>query len=326
MRAVKPTVLARATRTLSDHYRDPDDNASRVLSDTDVLAYLAYRFPATFAAVRAALAEVHARMPGWSPRSLLDLGAGPGTAVWAAMETWPSIEQVELVERDHRMIALGQRLMRDAANSVFTEARWTNADLGDHAGIEPQDLVLSSYAWGELSTARQGQLLEHLWSETTGVLVLIEPGTPAGFQVIRAARARLLELGAHVIAPCPHDGPCPMPHDDWCHFSQRLVRSQEHRAAKEVSIGYEDEKFSYVAVSRLMFEPVHNRLLRHPQVRSGHIHLELCTRHGLQHQIVSKKRRRQFREARHAHWGDAIDEDVGTDDGHAFNSSDEKWP
>lgn len=91
--------------------------------------------------------------------------------------------------------------------------------------------------------------MEQLWERTSGVLVLVEPGTPAGSAHIQRARTQLLELaareaheqrqlqpqagdgavdaaGAHVVAPCPHDGPCPLERRaSWCHFVQRFQAS-----------------------------------------------------------------------------------------------------
>lgn len=52
------------------------------------LAYAASRMPACYAALEAALGEVAARRPGWRPAGMLDFGAGPATAVWAAQQVW----------------------------------------------------------------------------------------------------------------------------------------------------------------------------------------------------------------------------------------------
>ena len=37
---------------------------------------------------------------------------------------------------------------------------------------------------------------------------------------------------------------------DWCHFTQRLPRSRAHKQIKEADVPFEDEKFSYVALTR----------------------------------------------------------------------------
>ena len=57
-----------------------------------VAAYLAYRAPATYAAAAAVFRQV--RRSGRTGRraSLLDVGAGPGVAAWAAVERWPSLD------------------------------------------------------------------------------------------------------------------------------------------------------------------------------------------------------------------------------------------
>ena len=71
-------------------------------------------------------------------------------------------------------------------------------------------------------------------------------------------------------------------------------------------MGYEDEKYSYVAVTRATANPASARVLRHPQIRQGHIRLELCTDRGLEHHISSKRDKQRFREARRAAWGSAL--------------------
>ena len=147
-------------------------------------------------------------------------------------------------------------------------------------------------------------MVEHLWRGTSGLLVLVEPGTPAGFGVLRAAREQLLALGGQIAAPCPGAVPCPMEGGNWCHFSQRVARSRLHRQAKGGELGYEDEKFSYLAVSRLSARPVAARVLRHPQVRKGHLGLTLCTGEGAREQTVTRSAGERYRMAKDLKWGD----------------------
>ena len=117
---------------------------------------------------------------------------------------------------------------------------------------------------------------------------------------------QLLGLGGSVAAPCPHERRCPLAEDDWCHFAVRLPRSSSHRAAKAAQAGFEDEKFAYVVVMREPVERAAARILRHPQVRGGHVRLELCAAEGLRSAVVSKRDRVAFREARKSSWGDAF--------------------
>lgn len=309
--SVPPADLARATRALSARYRTPEEDTGFVRSWLDAVAYAAYRLPATYTAARAVLEAVAERLHDWQPETLVDLGAGPGTASWAALEMWPSLRQLHLVERDEHMTALGIELARAAGHPALRDARRSTLDLADDSLELGADLSLVAYALGELAAPRRAAVLDRLWAGTSGVLVLIEPGTPSGFEVIRAARAHLIALGAGIAAPCPHTRECPMAHGDWCHFSRRLPRSRAHRLVKDVALGYEDEKFSYVAATRLPVAPAEARILRHPQVRPGHIRLELCARDRLKEVVVSKRERERFRLARHARWGDEFPDPAG---------------
>jgi ribosomal protein RSM22 (predicted rRNA methylase) len=74
---------------------------------------------------------------------------------------------------------------------------------------------------------------------------------------------------------------------------------------KAVSRGFEDEKFSYAALTRTPQPRAPARIIRPPQIRSGHVQLELCEPAGIRGAIVSKREREAYRRARKSVWGDA---------------------
>jgi ribosomal protein RSM22 (predicted rRNA methylase) len=233
--------------------------------------------------------------PGWRPRSLLDIGAGPGVATWAALERWPSLETATLVEVEPEMLAAGRELL--------PEGRWVEGDVAAARG--PADLVLASYVLGELGDA---SAVARLWDAAADTLVLVEPGTPAGYRRVLDARAVVVERGGHTVAPCPHDLGCPLQAGDWCHFAARLPRSRLHRRAKGADLGWEDEKLSYAALSRAALERPAARIIRPPQPRSGHVLLVTCEADGeARERTVSRKQGDVYRTARKAAWGDAIE-------------------
>ncbi len=176
-------------------------------------------------------------------------------------------------------------------------------DVRDARG--PADIVVCSYVLGELDDAAGAA--EHLWEQAAGTIVFVEPGTPAGYRRVLAARASVLAAGGHTVAPCPHDLPCPLAADDWCHFSVRLPRSKLHRRAKGVELGYEDEKLAYAVLSRDPVTPAVARVIRQPQARSGHINLVLCEPDGIHDRTISRRQGAIYKEARRAAWGDALD-------------------
>jgi len=292
---------------LSQLYRfEPKPGISRGLDSGQLQAYLATRAPATFAATRRVLTELARSRPGWAPKSLADLGAGPGTASWAAVSVFPSIERAFVVEADKDMAALGSRLARSASSSVLAQSAWT---IGDAATVPVQtcDLVVAAYLLGEIGHDREPEALERWWRATSGALVLVEPGTPAGFERLRAARSRLISWGAHVLAPCPHDDLCPMEGADWCHFAVRLERSSLHRDLKSARLGYEDEKHSYVVVSADRPSTHFSRLVRSPRPRKGHVRLVVCENGGLNERVISRRDGEVYKRARNAGWGDRLE-------------------
>lgn len=299
-----PTALARAVAGLSDRYREREAvrTAAFIRTDEDVLAYAASRLPATYAALTAALGAVHRILPEFRPASMLDLGAGPGTASWAAHEIFPDLEAVSMVEPDSRMADLGRRLARYSAPPL-REATWHQRNIQELPAEKRVDLMVGGYVLGEIEGDARRHALDRLMSFSQ-VLVFVEPGTPYGYSAILEARVALIEAGWSVVAPCPHDNACPMAGSDWCHFSARLSRSRIHRRIKAGSLSYEDEKFSYVAARREGPPRGHSRIVRHSITRPGKVRLELCAPGGLRSELITRRDKLTFAQARHARWGD----------------------
>jgi ribosomal protein RSM22 (predicted rRNA methylase) len=237
-------------------------------------------------------------MPDRRITSLLDLGAGPGTAGWAALEVFDEVQQITLVEQDTEWIRTGKSLARTGENVVLAHADWVHANLRAVASFPAHDLVVSSYALGEIAPKVAREIVKAAWAAAGTAIVIIEPGTMRGFELMRVLRDDLIALGGHVIAPCPHQDTCPIPTNDWCHFAQRFARSALHRRLKIGTLGYEDEKFSYIVASKHLSQPVKSRVIRHPLRHSGHTRLRLCTGDGLQTITVTRSNNEHWPRAR----------------------------
>jgi ribosomal protein RSM22 (predicted rRNA methylase) len=304
---VRPSDLARASQVLTERYRAERRDGTLHLSSPDaVLAYLAARLPATYAAVSASLAQVAALRPAFRPETLLDVGAGPGTVLWAATTQWPELASAQLVEVSAEARSWGEQLTASLPQNVSWHAadvRQGLPELGQH------DLVCLAYVLDELEPGARTHLLTQLWNLTADTLVLVEPGTPAGWQRIISARAQLLAAGAHPVAPCPHAAACPLVAPDWCHFSQRVARSRLHRQTKAAEVAWEDEKYSYLALSRKPVEHTAARVLATPRSRRGLVTLKLCEPVGQAlERTVSKREGVVFKRARDMRWGDLFEE------------------
>ncbi|MDX8466397.1 small ribosomal subunit Rsm22 family protein [Mesorhizobium sp. VK23B] len=299
-------VLKQAAKKLSERYRaELRDGRLHMAEDMAVKAYLATRLPATYAAVRACLDALTDARPDFQPKGLLDIGAGPGTMLWATADAWPELERAVLVEASAAVRKVGQSL---AAGAIAARTDWLAGDATiDLDGLEPADLVSSAYVLDEIAPASLPKLVDRLWRLTADTLLIVEPGTPAGWQRILAARTQLIEAGAHVSAPCPHEAPCPLAPPDWCHFSRRVARSRLHRLAKDADVPWEDEKFIYLAASRHPAPARAARVIAPPKTGSGKVVLKLCRPDGhAGERLLSKRDGGVFKAARRADWGDSV--------------------
>jgi ribosomal protein RSM22 (predicted rRNA methylase) len=266
--------------------------------------------PATLAAIGRALAATADRAPGFAPASHLDVGAGTGASAWAATAVWPSLTRLDLVDREPAMVALGRRLAAGEAAPLATAA-WQTGVLGG-GDLPPADLVTAAYVLGEVPATGADALVARLWAATTGVLILVEPGSKAGFERIRAARSALIAAGGHVVAPCPGDEPCPLAGPAWCHVLARLDRSPLQRSAKRAERSWEDEPFSYVAVARGRADgaadPAPRVVLGRPRHRPGLVELRICVDGRIETRTLSRRDGPAYRIARDLAWGDPLPE------------------
>lgn len=301
-----PGELAKPVQKLMRQYREGFDPSIQVLgSDTDVAAYAAYRMPATYSAAFSAFDQTAAVASGFAPRSQFDIGGGTGAAIWASTQLWPSLERITVLEQATGAIALGRRLTRQTETASLRNAEWRRGDIGKDSVRLPADLVTVSYVLGELPPETRADIVKWL-AANTEMLVLIEPGTPAGYARVIAARSHLIDLGLTIVAPCPHGLACPIAEGtDWCHFSARLNRTSLHRQVKSGTLNFEDEKFSYVAASRRPWPQVPGRVIRHPMKRKGLVSFPLCNNDGrLLDSVVSRSKGAVYKAARDIAWGD----------------------
>jgi ribosomal protein RSM22 (predicted rRNA methylase) len=306
-----PKVAAQAVERLIANYRGRTPTDAPVLRDrSDVVAYAAYRMPATFEAVCSALGAFADAVPEWVPGGHVDVGGGTGAATWAVSATWEGERPVTVLDWAEPALALGREIA--AGNPELKAAEWQRSRIGAALTIGSTDLVTVSYVLGELTGSDRAAVVDAAAAAAQAVVV-VEPGTPDGYARVVAARDRLVDAGFHVAAPCPHSAACPIvPGEDWCHFSARVSRSSLHRQVKGGSLAYEDEKFSYVAAARFPVTPAPSRVVRKPQIRKGQVLLDLCEPEppSLRRTTVTKRHGLLYKAARGADWGDGWPSDV----------------
>ena len=303
-RSLKTKDLYTFQNQLSIAYRNRQPTS--ILKSIEAIgAYAIARMPATYHAVQACYQQLPT---DFQPQSLLDLGAGPGTASLAALDFWPSLKQLTLVE-NHKVMYAFQKILWQYLNPPLSyhSVHDTIHPLGN-LPQESFDLVVLAYVLGEIKPYNHQEVILQAWQKAAKYLLIVTPGTPHDFKYLLKARDLLLSKGAVIAAPCTHQLNCPLTNtEDWCHFSVRLQRSSLHQSAKKATLGYEDEKFSYLLFSRSAssLPLTQGRIVRKPIRRSGHILLDVCVEGQLKRQIIGKSGH-NLKKASKIEWGDLI--------------------
>ena len=174
------------------------------------------------------------------------------------------------------------------------------------AAAEPADLVVASYMIGEIEDTERSALAELMWAKTRDTLLIVEPGTPAGYARIIELRAQLIASGAHVAAPCPHDGACPLATARLVSFHPAPAplagaQADQGRGAavrgREIQLCRADARAGRTHPARVLAQPV---------VSKVEVTAKLCTPDGLVIAKVPRRTKADYARARRWRWGDAV--------------------
>lgn len=278
----------------------------RSLSPEEQRSYLATRMPATFAACSRIIEILQNEIVDFKPRTILDLGAGPGTATLAAVLKFPTIESTELVERERYFLSSAEKFIKAFSEEIKFDANISDISKDYKSGNA--ELVIASYSLNEIPESSFENFIHSTWKATETLLVIVEPGTINGFSNIIKARAQLLQLGGYVVAPCPHALPCPLTGNNWCHFRVRFNRSKIHKSVKDASLNYEEEPFSFVVFSKKQLPlPSGDRIIGFPRKEKGFATFDVCSRTGKREKLKLLKRNKEaYSAARKLTWGDKL--------------------
>jgi ribosomal protein RSM22 (predicted rRNA methylase) len=104
---------AERSAAISKNYRDGGGSGT-IKSETDALAYALARMPATYAAVTASLNALSEIRTDFAPTTLLDIGAGPGTASWAAAAAFSTLQHFTLLDANDALRKLALDLVSES--------------------------------------------------------------------------------------------------------------------------------------------------------------------------------------------------------------------
>jgi len=189
--------MGRGKKTLKEHalaiqkrYREL--NAKEGFQTKEELdAYFFYRTPATQAALRKVLAHLEPNRH----KTALELGSGPGSSYPVLKDLF--FEKIVYIEKE-------QGFQRE-----YPDVTWVIRDFLEDFIYPKADLVLFSYSLGELLAQEQLDAIQKAIDAMEKTIVIVEPGTPHGYETLMRARDFFIEKGLHINAPCFHTAQCP---------------------------------------------------------------------------------------------------------------------
>ena len=298
--------LKEAALNLSKRYMEKKRNGETFLkTDLDTISYSVIRMPATYSAIRTCLEKIK-ELNDFEIKSLLDIGSGTGAAEWAVNDVF-EVNNIVCLEREQAMRELSKKYF--SYSDEFKNIEFIDADIVNEKLNISKDLCILSYIINELSKENRLKVIDKVLSCTNKILLIVEPGTPEGFYNVKMLRDYLYEKGYEIIAPCTgFNGRCDIKEDDWCASSVRVQRTKVHKYLKDADVGFEDEKFSYIAINvsknKLNIEKNFKRILRHPKIQNGRIEVKTCMQGEIKEEVITKKNKEDFKALKKKKIGD----------------------
>lgn len=297
---------------LHTRYMTREKNESFVEDYDDVLAYLALRCAATYAQISSCLLQVQELFPSWQPKSLLDIGCGPGTALWAAKTLWSRLEASTEIDADNNFLAVGRDIEQKANHGVDVE--WQQRDIkgGLENNRKTYDLVIIANLLNELSASEVQHLLDEAYAACRGIMIVIEPGTPYGFEVVQKT-AQNMSTKAKLIAPYI-SGSFVESKEYWIHFSQRFIRPpflrrlrQHMRDSELMASDFEEAKYSFVAFGSVpSTQAIWGRCIGPIKKQKGFLEVPILTQDQILQAKVLKRHKPQYNFAKELRPGETI--------------------
>lgn len=308
-------LLAAQAKELHERYsQGANPIEPHIQKSTDCIAYLALRFPATFAQVSSALFQVAERIPNWKPKSVLELGCGPGTGIWAAKSVWPSITTATGVDREQLFLTLAEEIHYDSKMNLDTT--WTKTTILKWLTSEEKttyDLIIIASVVNELTDEERDRLMEKIASRSSGVVVVIEPGTEVGVTITKNVARKMSETGELI---APYVGNTFVESAEyWIHFSQRFQRPEFQRRIRQsmresslMASDWEDAKYAFVAWGDIPDQKtIWGVCVGRIEKLKGFLTVPVLTAEGVIKARVLKRNKTDYNYAKNIRWGEILE-------------------
>lgn len=243
--------------------RERELAGAKYMDDPALLgAYLLFYWPVSYAQSRALLSELPAR-----PRSLLDLGSGPGPLAFAGLDAGAS--ETVAADRSKPALELARKLAIEASEALATREWSPERPLPEGTF----DVITMGHVLNELyagDVGKRAALVEKVLERVKpgGSLVVMEPALRDTSRALLQVRDLLVAKGYAVRAPCLFRGACPalVKPSDWCHAERQWrMPALTESLARAAGLHKESLKMSYLVLApkgEAWAEPPSGRVFR----------------------------------------------------------------